>query len=133
MGRFGEYLSAAFQPSKPLVVAGHVPGSFTILQIYLVAVGVTIQRIILEAYLQLNIIFTQGVEFAEEDDINHFDIHLHLCLLVAAIESGDLNTLHQALDNFDSSIDEPVEDGDTVLHLTCLYGHLSWVQFLLER
>ncbi|KAL2549502.1 Fetal globin-inducing factor (Contains ankyrin repeats) [Forsythia ovata] len=96
-------------------------------------VGVTIQRIILEAYLQLNIIFTQGVEFAEENDINHSDIHLHLCLLVAAIESGDLNTLHQALDNFDSSIDEPVEDGDTVLHLTCLYGHLSWVQFLLER
>ncbi|XP_073309981.1 uncharacterized protein, partial [Primulina huaijiensis] len=28
---------------------------------------------------------------------------------------------------------KPVEDGDTVLHLTCLYGHLTCVQFLLER
>ncbi|GJY11899.1 ankyrin repeat-containing protein [Tanacetum coccineum] len=28
-------------------------------------------------------------------------------------------------DNLDGSIDEPVEDGDTALHLTCLYGHLS--------
>nr|CAD1836032.1 unnamed protein product [Ananas comosus var. bracteatus] len=30
-------------------------------------------------------------------------------------------------------IDDPVEDGDTVLHLACLYGHLSCVQLLLER
>ncbi|GKD96078.1 ankyrin repeat-containing protein, partial [Tanacetum coccineum] len=35
--------------------------------------------------------------------------------------------------NLDGSIDEPVEDGDTALHLTCLYGHLSCVQLLLER
>ncbi|GKA33842.1 ankyrin repeat-containing protein [Tanacetum coccineum] len=34
--------------------------------------------------------------------------------------------------NLDGSIDEPVEDGDTALHLTCLYGHLSCVQLLLE-
>ncbi|CAA3017129.1 tankyrase-1 [Olea europaea var. sylvestris] len=75
----------------------------------------------------------EGVEFAEEDNIDHSDIPLHLRPLVAAAESGDLNALCQALDNFDGSIDEPVEDGDTVLHLTCLYGHLSCVQFLLER
>ncbi|KAL2533601.1 Ankyrin repeat family protein [Abeliophyllum distichum] len=75
----------------------------------------------------------EGVEFAEEDDIDHSDIPLHLRPLVAAAESGDLNALRQALDNFDGSIDEPVEDGDTVLHLTCLYGHLYCVQFLLER
>ncbi|KAJ0476695.1 putative ankyrin repeat-containing domain-containing protein [Helianthus annuus] len=37
------------------------------------------------------------------------------------------------MDNLDGSIDEPVEDGDTALHLTCLYGHLSCVQLLLER
>lgn len=28
----------------------------------------------------------------------------------------------------DGNIDEPVEDGDTALHLTCLYGHLACVQ-----
>ncbi|CAI9780187.1 unnamed protein product [Fraxinus pennsylvanica] len=75
----------------------------------------------------------EGVEIAEEDDIDHSDIPLHLRPLVAATESGDLNALRQAIDNFDGSIDEPVEDGDTVLHLSCLYGHLSCVQFLLER
>ncbi|KZV15219.1 pentatricopeptide repeat-containing protein, partial [Dorcoceras hygrometricum] len=36
-------------------------------------------------------------------------------------------------DDSNCSIDEPVEDGDTVLHLACLYGHLTCVQFLLER
>nr|CAB3502037.1 unnamed protein product [Digitaria exilis] len=36
-------------------------------------------------------------------------------------------------DNHDGSIDVPVEDGDTLLHLACLYGHLPCVQLLLER
>ncbi|WMV52394.1 hypothetical protein MTR67_045779 [Solanum verrucosum] len=36
-------------------------------------------------------------------------------------------------DNLTGSIDQPLEDGDTALHLTCLYGHLSCVQLLLER
>lgn len=31
-------------------------------------------------------------------------------------------------DNHDGSIDVPVEDGDTLLHLACLYGHLPCVQ-----
>ena len=31
-------------------------------------------------------------------------------------------------DNYAGSIDDPVEDGDTVLHLACLYGHLPCVQ-----
>ncbi|KAL6010140.1 hypothetical protein ACLOJK_000571 [Asimina triloba] len=31
------------------------------------------------------------------------------------------------------SIDDPVEDGDTALHLACLYGHQACVQLLLER
>lgn len=31
-------------------------------------------------------------------------------------------------DNLEGSIDEPVEDGDTALHLACLYGKLSCVQ-----
>lgn len=31
-------------------------------------------------------------------------------------------------DNLTGSIDEPVEDGDTALHLACLYGHLPCVR-----
>jgi hypothetical protein len=31
-------------------------------------------------------------------------------------------------DNLSGSIDEPVEDGDTALHLTCLYGHFQCAQ-----
>ncbi|KAL3839710.1 hypothetical protein ACJIZ3_024301 [Penstemon smallii] len=73
------------------------------------------------------------VELTDEYDIEHSDIPLHLRPLVFAAESGDLNALRLALDNFDGTIDEPVEDGDTVLHLACLYGHLDCVQFLLER
>lgn len=57
----------------------------------------------------------------------------HLRDLSAAAQLGDLHALRLALDNLTGSIDEPVEDGDTALHLTCLYGHLSCVQLLLER
>lgn len=31
-------------------------------------------------------------------------------------------------DNLTGSIDEPVEDGDSALHIACLYGHLPCVQ-----
>ncbi|CAA0829714.1 Ankyrin repeat family protein [Striga hermonthica] len=75
----------------------------------------------------------EGMNLAEEDDIEHSDIPLRLRPLVSAAESGDLNALRLALENFDGNIDEPMEDGDTLLHLTCLYGHLNCVQFLLER
>lgn len=40
-----------------------------------------------------------------------------------------LNTI----DNLTGSIDEPVEDSDTALHLACLYGYLPCVQLLLEK
>ena len=36
--------------------------------------------------------------------------------------------LQMCTDNFEGSIDQPVEDGDTALHLACLYGHLPCVQ-----
>ncbi|PPS17321.1 hypothetical protein GOBAR_AA03297 [Gossypium barbadense] len=61
------------------------------------------------------------------------DIPPHLRDLAAAAQLGDLNALRLALDNINGSIDEPVEDGDTALHLTCLYGYLPCVQLLLER
>ncbi|KAL6987322.1 hypothetical protein U1Q18_013070 [Sarracenia purpurea var. burkii] len=57
----------------------------------------------------------------------------HLRDLAAAAELGDVAALRHALDNLSGSIDEPVEDGDTALHLTCLYGYLPCVQLLLER
>ncbi|CAN1196845.1 BRCA1-associated RING domain protein 1 [Linum perenne] len=36
-------------------------------------------------------------------------------------------------DDNNGSIDEPLEDGDTALHLACLYGYSSCVRVLLER
>ncbi|KAG2685447.1 hypothetical protein I3843_10G118500 [Carya illinoinensis] len=57
----------------------------------------------------------------------------HLRDLAAASQLGDLDALRLALDNLTGSIDEPVEDGDTALHLACLYGHFHCVQLLLER
>ncbi|KAL5807398.1 hypothetical protein ACOSQ4_030131 [Xanthoceras sorbifolium] len=71
----------------------------------------------------------------EEDgvDIDLEDTPQHLRELAAAAQLGDVQALRLALDNLNGSIDEPVEDGDTALHLTCLYGYLSCVQLLLER
>lgn len=31
-------------------------------------------------------------------------------------------------DNYSGNIDDPIEDGDTLLHIACLYGHLPCVQ-----
>ncbi|KAL9362159.1 hypothetical protein Peur_044944 [Populus x canadensis] len=61
------------------------------------------------------------------------DIPPHLLDLARAAQLGDLDALRNALDSLNGSIDEPVEDGDTALHLTCLYGYLPCVQLLLER
>ncbi|OAY64631.1 tankyrase [Ananas comosus] len=61
------------------------------------------------------------------------EIPPHLRPLAEAAQRGDVDALRAALDNYTGSIDDPVEDGDTVLHLACLYGHLSCVQLLLER
>ncbi|GLT25743.1 hypothetical protein SLA2020_008530 [Shorea laevis] len=57
----------------------------------------------------------------------------HLRELAAATQIGDADALRVAIDNLNGSINEPVEDGDTALHLACLYGHLPCVQLLLER
>ncbi|XP_062165755.1 uncharacterized protein LOC133872293 [Alnus glutinosa] len=71
----------------------------------------------------------------EEEGLIEFDSDTppHLRDLAAASELGNLDALRLALDNLTGSIDEPVEDGDTALHLACLYGHLPCVQLLLER
>lgn len=57
----------------------------------------------------------------------------HLRPLVDAAYRGDVEDLRIALDNHIGSIDDPVEDGDTVMHLCCLYGYLPCVQLLVER
>ncbi|XP_031129112.1 poly [ADP-ribose] polymerase tankyrase-2 [Ipomoea triloba] len=74
------------------------------------------------------IIIDEEIEFEQVDS----NTPPHLRQVAMAAERGDLESLRHALDNL-SSIDEPVEDGDTALHLTCLYGHLSCVQLLLEK
>ncbi|KAH6798828.1 Ankyrin repeat family protein [Perilla frutescens var. frutescens] len=75
----------------------------------------------------------EGMELDVENDIDQSEIPLHLRPLVSAAESGDLSALRLALENYEGNIDDPMEDGDTLLHLTCLYGHLSCVKFLLEK
>lgn len=57
----------------------------------------------------------------------------HLDALLDAAQRGNVDALRLALDNHSGSIDDPIEDGDTVLHLSCLYGYLPCVQLLLER
>ncbi|KAH9671146.1 ANK REP REGION domain-containing protein [Citrus sinensis] len=72
----------------------------------------------------------------EEDGVNmdlESETPPHLRDLAAAAQLGDVHSLRLALDNLSGSIDEPVEDRDTALHLTCLYGYLPCVQLLLER
>ncbi|PIA37156.1 hypothetical protein AQUCO_03000019v1 [Aquilegia coerulea] len=57
----------------------------------------------------------------------------HLRHLLEAAQFGNVDALRVALDTLNGNVDEAVEDGDTALHLTCLYGHLPCVQLLLER
>lgn len=76
-----------------------------------------------------NGLFEEGVVLPDLDS----DTPPHLRDLAAAVDTGDVQTLRHALDNLEGSIDEPIEDGDTALHLTCLYGHLPCVQLLVER
>ncbi|KAF7115072.1 hypothetical protein RHSIM_RhsimUnG0004000 [Rhododendron simsii] len=80
----------------------------------------------------------QEEEEEEDDDVNELletesDTPPHLRDLASASELGDVDALRRAIDNLSGSIDEPVEDGDTALHLVCLYGYLPCVQLLLEK
>ncbi|XWS59605.1 hypothetical protein CRYUN_Cryun08bG0136500 [Craigia yunnanensis] len=60
---------------------------------------------------------------------HHFSwTHLNIKMSLSILSPADA-----FIDNLNGSIDEPVEDGDTALHLACLYGFLPCVQLLLER
>ncbi|ONK70965.1 uncharacterized protein A4U43_C04F3330 [Asparagus officinalis] len=74
-------------------------------------------------------IFEEGEEWVDLDS----DVPPHLRALADAAQRGDVAALSAALDSHTGSINDPVEDGDTVLHLCCLYGYLPCVQLLLER
>lgn len=71
--------------------------------------------------------------FGAASDDEEAPLPPHLRALADAAQTGDADALRAALDNYDGSIDDPVEDGDTVLHLSCLYGHLPCVQLVLQR
>uniref|UniRef100_A0ACD5WRV1 Uncharacterized protein n=1 Tax=Avena sativa TaxID=4498 RepID=A0ACD5WRV1_AVESA len=70
--------------------------------------------------------------FGAPSDDEEAPLPPHLRALADAAQTGNVDALGTALDNYGGSIDDPVEDGDTVLHLACLYGHLPCVQLLLE-
>ncbi|XP_058107904.1 uncharacterized protein LOC131251294 [Magnolia sinica] len=79
----------------------------------------------------------QGLFVEEEEEQGWvFDVEPppHLRALSEAAQLGNVDALRHALDNLSGgSINDPVEDGDTALHLACLYGYTSCVQLLLER
>ncbi|KAH7292508.1 hypothetical protein KP509_29G071600 [Ceratopteris richardii] len=75
------------------------------------------------------------VEMEVEDDFEveeQLQIPPDLARLHTAAESGKADDLSQALRELNVSINEPGEDGDTALHLACLYGHAQCAQILLE-
>ncbi|KAK1289382.1 hypothetical protein QJS10_CPB18g01800 [Acorus calamus] len=64
----------------------------------------------------------------EEEDEEGEIAPPHLRSLAKALRFGNLDSLRRGLDTLNINIDDPIEDGDTALHLCCLYGHLSCVQ-----
>ncbi|KAL1512345.1 hypothetical protein AB1Y20_005605 [Prymnesium parvum] len=53
--------------------------------------------------------------------------------VLAAAEAGDLPLFRRLLDEHSLAVDEQGEDGDTALHISCLYGHLDLVQECIQR
>uniref|UniRef100_A0A0E0K8Q2 Uncharacterized protein n=1 Tax=Oryza punctata TaxID=4537 RepID=A0A0E0K8Q2_ORYPU len=74
-----------------------------------------------------------GEEFIGPSDGEEAQLPDELFRLADAAQSGNVAALRSALDNYAGKIDDPIEDGDTLLHIACLYGHLPCVQLLLER
>ncbi|CAI5481054.1 unnamed protein product [Closterium sp. Yama58-4] len=51
--------------------------------------------------------------------------------LMRAAEEGDSDALRDAIQGVSVPLDSPGEDGNTALHLACLYGHTACVELLL--
>ncbi|XP_020247089.1 BRCA1-associated RING domain protein 1-like [Asparagus officinalis] len=60
-------------------------------------------------------------------------MHSNLILKLFLYIGSQVLTFCSFIDNHNGSINDPVEDGDTLLHLCCLYGYLPCVQLLVER
>eukprot|EP00250_Pteridium_aquilinum_P000934 c11118_g1_i1 orf=80-646(+) len=79
-----------------------------------------------------------AVPVAMEEGENDFEEEQSLQLppdlikLLTASETGNAHDLSQALAELRGSVNQAGEDGDTALHLACLYGHSNCVQILLE-
>lgn len=54
-----------------------------------------------------------------------------LSALLEAVEDGDAARVTEVLKAFKADINTPGPDGDTALHLACLYGHEDCVRALL--
>ena len=52
---------------------------------------------------------------------------------LAAAEAGDLATFTRLLDEHGLDVNDQGDDGDTALHMSCLYGHLAVVQECVRR
>ncbi|KAL9268685.1 Receptor-interacting serine/threonine-protein kinase 4-like protein [Drosera capensis] len=72
-----------------------------------------------------------GILAEQEEEDNATDPAIKA--LASAASRGDVDALRLALDNLNGSINEPVEDGDTPLHLSCLYDNFPCVQLIIER
>ena len=53
--------------------------------------------------------------------------------VLAAAEAGDVRALSAALDQGGMAVDSKGEDGDTALHMGCLYGQLAVVEECIRR
>uniref|UniRef100_A0A0D9VPH7 Uncharacterized protein n=1 Tax=Leersia perrieri TaxID=77586 RepID=A0A0D9VPH7_9ORYZ len=71
-------------------------------------------------------------EFSGPSDDEETPLPDDLFRLADAAQSGNRDALVAALDNYAGKIDDPIEDGDTLLHIACLYGHLPCVQWNVE-
>lgn len=56
-----------------------------------------------------------------------------LTQVLDACEMGQVDELAELIGELSCSIDAPGPDGDTALHLACLYGHVPCVELLLEK
>jgi ankyrin repeat protein len=53
--------------------------------------------------------------------------------VLEASEAGNLQAMVESLDSYGLDINEKGDEGDTALHIGCLYGHLAIVQECLRR
>ena len=58
---------------------------------------------------------------------------LRIAQVLQASEDGDIDALTESLGKLNVELETKGEDGDTALHLACLYGHTDCVKLILEK